>query len=229
MTREALKPLQSRASFTSKRVRGRRYVRVSPVVVTVASLILAPLVAGSVYFFGSKPFLVETELTLAVLSGLLFLFLAGGLYLGGRVRKKDAPQLEKIKAVGFSDAAQYVPDTTDWSSVGDVGDGVGDAEGCLGAILGVIVTVILGVALLALVTLLLWLTLNVAAIIIPVVVVGLVFVVHRVLRHVFSRSRQCQGRVLPSLGFAMFYTVAYMGWLYVVIEATAWLIRRHGA
>jgi hypothetical protein len=49
------------------------------------------------------------------------------------------------------------------------------------------------------------------------VVLAVFWVFNRALRQVFARSRQCHGRLAPSLGYALVFTILYTGWLFALV------------
>jgi hypothetical protein len=55
---------------------------------------------------------------------------------------------------------------------------------------------------------------------------GLSWVVYRALRQVFARSRQSQGKLIPSVSWAMIYTALYTSWLYALLLLGSWLTNR---
>src|SRR5688500_3534760 len=59
--------------------------------ITAYALVLILLTATCVFLLGKRSIFRDTELTLAIVSAALFVFLAVGLHHGVRVRRKDLP------------------------------------------------------------------------------------------------------------------------------------------
>ena len=172
--------------------------------------VLVTGVTGAViYLLGKRSLFAETELTLAAVSGVLFLFLAVGLYRGVRVRRRDVARLE-FRTVRPDSLDIGNPDLPDVSCPLDAFDG--DDEGCLAALLAGLLWVLAIVVLLGLV----WVLLNVGLWIGLAIAPALTWLLYRALRQVFIHRRQCQGNLLPSLGYAAFYTFLYTGWLFAL-------------
>ncbi len=155
-------------------------------------------------------------MTVGVIAGGLFVFLAAGLYWGVRVRRED---LQAPKGLSWGDAA-------DLSISADPTDAIDCTPHVDGGLIGIVLSILLWIVVLFFVTGL-WLVLvNFLWIGIGALFVGVFWVFNRALRQVFARSRVCRHRLLPSLGYAAFYTFAYAGWLVLVLFA-AQAVRHH--
>jgi len=164
---------------------------------------LAAVVASvSVFLLGHKSFFVETEISMAIVAAGLFVFLTVGLYRGARVPQESPdmrpgllpgmPDPDFINLIGGDDPISFV----------------------LSIVLSIVVTIVLVV--------LTWLVLSMLWGLLIVASLAVFYVFNRALRQVFARSRQCQGKLGPSLGYALLYTTLYTGWLFVL----AWIIHR---
>lgn len=161
----------------------------------------------------------DMEITLALVAALLFIFMSIGLYCGARVRKSESitSGYQFVSGPGFLKG-------TDASGCLDVGDLFsGSSEGCGEALGGLVI----GILLLILLVVGLWLFLNVAIIVMFLLSVAVGWAFHRAFRQVFARSRKCRGDLVSSLYFAAVYTFLYTGWLFLILWATDFLMKRH--
>lgn len=196
----------------SRKPRGRRRRRRYPVwrmrwvgtLLTLAALIVVVLV----FLLGKKTLFVELEISLALIALILFVFLTIGLYYGARLKWEPlngtgtANSDSKEDGVPWLDGAVHViePDLS---------------GGCLSSI----VSVLAGLLFLAVLSVLLyWLVPFIWAGLL-VILTGVFWVLNRALRIVFARSRECQGNLPKSLGYALVYTMGYTGWLFILLYA----------
>jgi hypothetical protein len=197
----------------------RRYPIWSVKTITIVAIFVIALTAIPIYLFGQLSLLVETDLTLACIAIGLFVFLAVGLYRGVRVRRKDLPETA-INGIGLNQVTDSLPNP-DLPAIDcplDVADG-GD-DGCLSAIFSFLVAIVALVGVVFVV----WILINLGFGLAIILFLGLSWVFYRALRQVFARSRQCRGRILPSLGFATLYTVLYTSWLFALVHLFSWLM-----
>jgi hypothetical protein len=178
--------------------------------ITVVGLCVVALTATCVFLFGKRSIFRETELTLGLVSAGLFVFLAIGLYRGVRVKRRDLPAVD-VPNVSVGDMADALPDGL--SSGLDLASGIDDLEGCAGAIVALILAVVVGIFLVAL----LWFLLNAGIVVWVFLLAATSSVFYLALRQVFAKSRVCRGRLGPSLGYALLYTVLYTGWLFALV------------
>jgi Ca2+/Na+ antiporter len=188
--------------------------------------VFVAIVAGVLIFsFGERSLLVRTEMTLAVIAAALFCFLSYGLYCGIRIRKEHAagqpaapgwwwPSRRRRKS-GRSDGNGGA-ELFDFVHVPDIE--LDFDEGILGWIAATLLSIVVMILLAVLAAVLIHVVWAVAA----VLGLALFWIFNRALRRVFARSRQCRGRLVPSLGWAFIYTVAYTGWLFALV----WLVHR---
>jgi hypothetical protein len=165
--------------------------------------------------------LVETDSVLAIVSSSLAIFLAVGLYRGARVRKDDLPSAE-FRGIDFPDFTDAVDGS--WLDVPSF-DVVGDHEGCLGMILSIVLSVVVLIVLAGV----LWFLANVGVAVVLVLFLAVAWVFARALRQVFRHSRTCRGRVAPSLGYAVLYSLLYTGWLFGLVHVTHFLLHHRPA
>lgn len=189
--------------------RKRRYpvwrMRWVGTLLTLSTLIVVLLV----FLIGKKSLFVELELSLALIALVLFVFLTIGLYYGARL-KWEPLYGETDSGPARDDARSSCLDGWTWT---DPGIDVDLDEGCLGAVISVLAGLLL---LIVLSGLLFWLLPFLWAGIL-VILTGVFWVLNRALRVVFARSRECQGNLPKSLGYALVYTIGYTGWLFVLL------------
>ena len=200
------------------RTRERRYPIWSVRSVVAVGLLGFALTAGLVLLMGPGRLITRLEVTLAVVAGALFLFLAVGLYSGARVRKREdvAGELKLVdmpETGGHSDGSWF-----------DFDVGGGD-DGCLGILFGLLALLLLPF----LVVLLLVLVANVGLILFFLVALMTGWLFHRALRQVFAKSRRCRGDLPASLLYAGWYTLLYTGWLFAVLVLVDRLNKSRGA
>ena len=185
-----------------------RYPVWSVKTITIMGILVIALTAASVFLIGKKPLLYETELTLAIIAGVLFVFLTVGLYQGVRVKRWDLPGVD-AKTVSMGDVMDSLPNAnfSDGLDPGDFG------EGCLGALVGLLLAIVVGVVLLAF----LWVLLNLGILLWVFLIAALSYVFYLALRQIFAKSRVCKGNVAASLMYALMYTVLYTGWLFALV------------
>ena len=186
-----------------------RYPVWSVKTITVVAILVIAVTAASVFLIGKKPLLYETELTLGIVAGVLFVFLAVGLYRGVRVKRWDLPGVE-TKGVSMGELMEGLPDAVDVSGGIDAGE---FGEGCLVSIVGLLLAIVMGVVLL----LFLWVLLNLGILLWVFLIAALSYVFYLALRQIFAKSRVCKGNLGASLGYALVYTVLYTGWLFGLV------------
>jgi hypothetical protein len=192
--------------------------------ITITAIVVVSLTALLVFGLGKWSLFHETEVTLGVVAAALFAFLAVGLYRGARVRRWDLPGAD-VKNVSMDDLRDGLPDAlsvdfSGGSGGADLSGGADSLEGCFGAIVAVVVGLFAGVILLFL----LWLLLNLGVVVWVFLLAALSWVFYLALRQVFAKSRLCRGNLAASLGYALFYTLLYTGWLFaLVFVAHGWL------
>lgn len=165
-------------------------------IITLAVIIVTAVI---VFLTNKRSVYDELEITLAIISIALFLFLTYGLYNGASIIGK--PLFPKLKEVDFSklDFISDVPDI-------DLGDGI---TGVIGAILLWIVVSIIVFVLLTFVFTLLWSALLILAFV-------LYWLFFRAMRQVFLNSF-CKGNLKMSIKYSFLYSVLYTGWIFGVV------------
>lgn len=190
-----------------------------PVIVTITLL---------VFFLSTRSVLVESQVTLGIISLCLFVFLTVGLYRGVRLERPGKDELDRsirrfdsrdestgprwanffnfMFAFGPPDLPHVELPHIDLHDMPDAGD---DLVGCL-------LTLVLWIGVLILITVLLWLLVQFIAAL-PVIAVVLYWIFYRALRVVFARSRACRGRLLRSMEYGLLYTLLYTGWIFALL------------
>jgi hypothetical protein len=188
-----------------------RYPVWSVKTITALAILVIALTATSVFLIGKKTLFYETELTLAIVAAVLFVFLSVGLYRGVRVKRRDLPGVD-TKGVRLGEITEHLPDAATLPDNIDAGD---FGEGCLVALVGLLLAIVVGAILLVL----LWLLLNLGILLWVFLIAALAWVFYLALRQIFAKSRVCKGNLGASLGYALVYTVLYTGWLFALVWA----------
>lgn len=183
---------------------------------TTLSLAAIALTSVLVLALGHRSVVTELEITTALLAVLLFVFLTAGLYLG--VRLEDDPFFRG----GWKPFKR--PDLSDLSSAGDFISDDWGGEGFLGVILAILAWI--GIAIGAL--LFLFLLGNMLWGIVAFLVIMLYWIFYRAYRYVFLKGSSCRGRPGLSLLYGGLFTLLYTGWVFVLLAAGSWILRRHG-
>lgn len=191
-----------------------RYPVWSVKTITATTLFVVGVTAAPVFLAGKRSIFVETELTLAILAAALFAFLAVGLYRGVRVRRKDLPGTD-VKGFGAENM------DFSFDNLGSLPDGLdGGDEGCLAVVGALLLAAIAGLLL----VLVLWVLINLGIVVWVFLLAATAYVFYLALRQVFAKSRVCRGNLPASLGYALWYTILYTGWLFVVVWVAGWVI-----
>lgn len=198
-------------SMTSGPLWSVRAIVLISVPVAVITLLL-------VFFVSSGSFVRELEITLAIIAAGLFLFFAIGLYHGVRLEEPIIENPEK--ALGSADfdvgsavgLATVLPTPDLKLDVPNLGDGGDDLVGCL-------VSIVLWIGIAILLAILFWVLVQVLAFVLPWVLLALYWLFYSALKFVFDKGSETRGRILPSLGYALLYTVLYTGWLFLLLGA----------
>lgn len=193
---------------------------------TLVSIPVVAVIALLVFWRSTSPFIVELQIILYIVAAALFGFLAAALYKGVHVQRSptDRPvwrslrnrfKRPEISGGDVMDAASVVADVAsniDLSDIDlpDLSDGGDDLVGCL-------FSIVLWVAVAALIIILLPIVIELVWAVAFIVIAGLYWIFYRALRVVFWQSHKCRGNRLRSAGYAGFYTLLYIGWLFVVV------------
>jgi hypothetical protein len=212
--------------------RGHRYPIWNTRVVVLITLPVIVTITVLVFVLSDRSVFVESQITLAIISLCLFLFLTTGLYRGVRLERPGKDELDR-SIMQFESRAQGSRSTSsdffgllfsfgppdlshvklphiDLKGVPDAGDHL---VGCL-------VTLVLWTVVLALLAILLWMLAQFIAAL-PVFAVVLYWVFYRALRVVFARSKACRGKLLRSMEYGLLYTLLYTGWIFALL----WIAR----
>lgn len=172
--------------------------------VTISLFIVVSIITSClVYFGGKKSFLVETEIVLAVISLILFVFLVFGLYFGARL-EDDTPSYDSAETLKKSDIAEHIN-----IDVGDVG-----GDDFFGAIFAFIVWILFS----GLILIIAWVLINIVASFVALLFVLVYWIAYQALKLVLANIDICQGNIFKSILTSFTYTVLYVGWLMVMIE-----------
>ncbi len=178
------------------------------------TIIVAVLTILSIWLLGlgsHRTLFANSLLSTTILSGAFFLFLTVGLYNGIKLKDDLGKITDKIRL-------HKPPDLSGMDFKPDLPDG--DGEGCLGAILAILAWILAAILVLVLI----WLLSNLLWAMVLVFAAMLYWIFFRALRFVFRHARECKGRLLPSLGYAITYTLLYNSWIYGIILAAHYLV-----
>lgn len=178
--------------------------------------IIAALVAG---FIPNLNVFARIELTLVVCALVLFGFMSLGLHRGARVKRKHLPSPSYTPSFTAGQVGENVSSVADFTT--DIP--IDDHFGCLGIIAGFAIWLVL----LLFGGVIIWGMFQLGGWAVVGFFFGLCWVMYRALRQVFARSRQCQGRLLASVGWSALYTLLYTGWLFALLQLGEWLSQRH--
>jgi uncharacterized membrane protein len=176
------------------------------------------ITAALVFALGHKSIFVELNISLAIISGCLFLFTTAGLYIGVKVQQEKKEKVrdkveEKMSDVHARDILEASPDIPLDFDIPD------DPISLILAILGWIALTIGVTIVLANLFTFLWGGIASLAVMIY-------WVFYKALRRIFAKSRKCMGSIKLSLLYGVYYTVLYCGWIYFVVIASN-LIKQH--
>lgn len=178
--------------------------------VVLVTLALVALVSRS-------SFLRELEITLGIVAAGLFIFLAVGLYRGVRLEEPVVEDPHKPfgsegfdvgSAVGLATALP-APDLK--LDIADMGDSGNDLVGCL-------VSIVLWIVIAIVLAVLFWVLVQALAFVLPWVLLALYWLFYRALKVVFEKTAVTRGKLAPSLGYALLFTLLYTGWLFLLLE-----------
>jgi hypothetical protein len=227
--------LAKRRIPTMTPVKVRRYPILNTRIVVLISVPVIVTITLLVFVLSTRSMLVESQITVGIISLCLFIFLTTGLYRGVRLERPGKDELDRsirqfdsrdestgprwnnffniLFAFGPPDLPRVELPHLDIHDMPDVGD---DLVGCL-------VTLVLWIGVLILIMILLWLLTQVIAAL-PVIAVVLYWIFYRALRVVFAKSRACRGRLLQSAAYGLLYTLVYTGWIFALLSIARFLI-----
>ena len=181
-------------------------------IVFKVTILVAVLTILGVWFFGlgkHRSIYDNSLVSTTILSVCLFLFLFIGLFKGVKLKDdigKLTDRLTPSKIPDFSTATSGV----DFISVGE---GIG----------GIIISFVLWIIVSILIALFLWLFGAVLWTSIIVLIAVLYWIFFRAIRLVFKQSNKCKGNFKASIAYALFYTMLYNFWIYILIWGTKYL------
>ncbi|RYZ48463.1 MAG: hypothetical protein EOP49_18635 [Sphingobacteriales bacterium] len=192
-------------NFEKQQTSGRRRLVDSKSLFTVSLFVIGVTIV-SIWLLGlgkHRTLFVNSLLSVSVLSVAFLLFIVTGLYRGMKMRDTVGRITDKYK---FGSLAPDLPD--------DV-DGCVDGEGFLLWLLAFVVAIVLVIVLGSV----LWF-------LIVIFMAILYWIFFRALRLVFRKSYLCKGNLMKSLGYGVFYTVLYNFWIYGIIMAAHYFVKR---
>lgn len=146
---------------------------------------------------------VNSLLSVSVLSVAFLVFIIFGLYKGIKLKDNVGKITDQFKFRTFD------------------ADGCGDLAGCAD---GEGILAWLGAAIIAIVAI--WLLGNVLWFLILVFVAMLYWIFFRALRLIFKKSYLCKGSILRSSLYGLYYTILYNCWIYGIIMAAHYFVKR---
>lgn len=144
-------------------------------------------------------------LALTIIGVILCVFMSYGLYVGLGLTD-NFPKFKRFKSGDMFSNTYDVPDVPNI----DVGDGIG----------GLIVSIILWIGMSILFFVLLIVVEAIFWISLFIILAMLYWVFFRALKLVFSKSKDTQGNLAISIGYAIMYTVLYLSWLFLIVYLT---------
>jgi hypothetical protein len=183
-------------------IRKKRYPIVNAKIVTLLSFLTILLTLALVFLIGHKTVFLRLEITLAIISICLFIFLFTGLYIGIRIQHEPIFK-EKWRPL------KSKWDTADLFSLDTFGITLG--EGIIGILLSMLLWIVLSIAII----ILLIIIANMLWGVIFILGVMLYWLFYKAYRYVFKKSRLCRHRIGLSLKYSLLFTILYTGWIYL--------------
>jgi len=158
-----------------------------------------------------KSIWTELEIVTAGVALLMFTFLTVVLFLGVRFDKNERFSVAwpQISPMDIFDASSFTPDIGSFSEWGA-------EEGLIGFLIGLLLDFVGSVVLVFLISIALWLGINAFWAIVLAVSLPLFYFYRRSLRTIVVKGRACRGNWSLSVGHALFSTIAYTVWFYVI-------------
>lgn len=169
----------------------------------IISLILIVITVLTVYLTGvnyDRSFVNNFYVSLGIISGALFLFMSYGLYWGFDLidNYPNIPQ-------GSASIGDFTPEVPN-IDLGDSGGGE-----------GLIVSILMWILMAIIFVFLLWILQTVVYLVFTSLMAMLYWVFFGALKQVFSKSSFTRGHLGYSLLYALVYTLAYTGWIFVIM------------
>ncbi|XLS28307.1 hypothetical protein ACJD0Z_14005 [Flavobacteriaceae bacterium M23B6Z8] len=192
--------MQQKIKASQTYLKGKSVFMVSMLVITLTILIV--YITGENYH---RTITSNLYLSLSIIGGVLFVFMAYGLYKGIGLTD-DFPTFRTFKKEGIAD---NLIQSVDAPSI-DVGEGLG------GLVLSIVLWIVMGVLMVVLMLVLeafLWIS-------IFAILFMLYWIFFRALKMVFSKSAATKGKLLLAGMYSLGYTVLYLGWIFGIVYLT---------
>ena len=187
--------------------------------IVLISIPVVVITLALVFYFSTRSFIGELAIVLGIIAVGLFVFLTVGLYFGVRLEQPTEKEPEKLEMGAIDPVIVGLP-VVDVPKIDlgipDVGDAGNDLVGCL-------VSIVLWIVITLALTFLFWLLVQMLAFVLPWVLLVLYWMFYRALKLVFEKTAVTRGHLLPSLGYALLFTVLYTGWLFLLLGALQWI------
>ncbi len=173
--------------------------------VFTVSLIVIVVTILTVYLTGinyNRSVTSNFYISLSIIASSLFLFMTYGLYRGIGLQD-NFPAFKNFKTGDLISTPEIMPNLPDI----DIGDEIG----------GAILSGILWIGMAILFTFLLILLEAVFWVSVFIILAMMYWVFFRALKLVFSKSSITKGDIIISAGYALTYTVLYVGWIFVIV------------
>jgi hypothetical protein len=179
--------------------------------VFLATLIVVPTVVLIVYLTGldnHRSFYLNSLLSTTILSVVFLAFMATGLYRGWKLKDTLGDFRKKINLGKASEFHIIEVDPVDLSDAGEAGP------------IGILFSFLLWLVVGLFGSFLLWLAGGVIWAVLLLLAGLLYWIIFRALRLVFKNAPRCKGNFSRSLAIALFYTVLYNSWIYLIVVGT---------
>lgn len=176
--------------------------------VFIVSLIVILVTILTVYLTGinhNRSVTSNFYISLSIIASSLFLFMTYGLYRGIGLQD-NFPAFKSFKTGDLISTPEIMPNLPDM----DIGDEIG----------GAILSGILWICMAILFTFLLILLEAVFWVSVFIILAMMYWIFFRALKLVFSKSSTTKGSIIISVGYALTYTVLYIGWIFVIVYLT---------
>lgn len=177
--------------------------------VFIVSLVVIGLTFFTVYFTGKdleRSLQSNFYISLGIISASLFLFMTYGLYFGiGLI--DNFPKSYKPRA--FLTNSNVFPEMPNI----EVGEGIG----------GLVISILLWISMTILFVILLFFFEAIILFAVFIILGMLYWVFFRALRFVFNKSGEMKGKLIPSIIYALGYTVVYIAWIFGIVYITEFI------
>ncbi|EKE07207.1 MAG: hypothetical protein ACD_18C00158G0004 [uncultured bacterium] len=170
----------------------------------IISIIVISLVSYLVFSFGHKSIYEELNITLLIIASILFLFLSIGIYHGLNIEPQEKiTKWRKFKTSIFDTLYHFDLNIFNIMEIG----------GIVGIIMAIIMWIVVSIFLLVILTFLANLIWGLLLFLFGVTY----WIFYRALHQVFLKTKKCKGNLLKSIYYSLFYTIMYIGWIFILI------------